>query len=63
MKTLKDLNLEFKEVYYICRCGQENKTVILVADSYGFGDDSCKKCGKRNILELDNGLLMVKSSC
>lgn len=61
MKTLQDLDIQFKEVEFVCKCGKTQKEVILLEDYYGFHTSTCKNCGRRNIVEYDNGFIIVKS--
>jgi hypothetical protein len=62
MKTLERLEAEFKEVIFLCKCGEENRKVILVINGYGFDDVKCENCGRRVMVEYDdNNLVSVKS--
>jgi hypothetical protein len=61
MKTLEKLEAEFKEVKFLCKCGELNKKVILVIDGYGFDDVRCKKCGRRVMVEYDDSVASVRS--
>ncbi len=61
MKTLEDLNIQFKEVEFICKCGKIQKEIVLVEGDYGFQTSNCENCGKRNLVEYDNGFVRVKS--
>ncbi len=46
MKTSEKLEVDFKEVSFLCKCGEENKKVILVINGYGFDNVKCKNCGR-----------------
>jgi hypothetical protein len=61
MRTLERLEAEFKEVSFLCRCGETNKKVILVINGYGFDDVKCKKCGRRAMVECDDNVVSVRS--
>ncbi len=61
MKIIEDLNLQFKEVEFICKCGERKKEVMLIEGDYGFQSSHCKNCGRRNFVEYESGLLTVKS--
>ena len=60
IKTLRECEIEFKEVKYICKCGRIQKAVILVCNNYGFDTKTCENCKKRNFIEFDNGLVKIK---
>lgn len=61
MKTKQELNVEFKEVNYLCGCGTINKEVAIVLNGYGFADSHCKNCGKRYKIEVDENFIYAKS--
>lgn len=61
MKVKEDLKVEFKEVTYLCKCGQINRDVALVFNGYGFGDSHCKKCGKRFKIETYENFVDIRS--
>ncbi|MEZ0323023.1 MAG: hypothetical protein ABWJ98_01760 [Hydrogenothermaceae bacterium] len=61
MKLKEKLEVEFKEVSYICRCGSINKIVVLVINGYGFEDSYCENCRKRNKVEVDENFIYTKS--
>jgi hypothetical protein len=54
-------DLQFKEVEFVCKCGERKKEVILIEGNYGFQSSYCENCGRRNFVEYENGLLTVKS--
>ncbi|HEV09169.1 MAG TPA: hypothetical protein ENO34_02070 [Sulfurihydrogenibium azorense] len=61
MKIIEDLNLQFKEVEFICKCGERKKEVMLIEGDYGFQSSHCESCGRRNFVEYESGFLTVKS--
>jgi hypothetical protein len=61
MKTLERLEAEFKEVKFLCKCGELNRKVILVINGYGFDDVKCEKCGRRVMVEYDDNVISIKS--
>ncbi|MGB9763649.1 MAG: hypothetical protein ACPLW7_06680 [Minisyncoccia bacterium] len=58
---MEDLDLQFKEVEFVCKCGEKKKEVILVVGDYGFQSSYCENCGRRNLIEYGDGTLTVKS--
>ncbi len=50
-KVKKEPDVRFEEVNFKCKCGQEGKEVIPVAENTGVLDTNCSRCGKR-ILEI-----------
>lgn len=61
MKVKQELNVEFKEAQFLCKCGTVNKQVIIVFNGYGFEDVYCKNCGKRYKIEVDENFTYAKS--
>ncbi|MBX0312013.1 MAG: hypothetical protein JHC31_09585 [Sulfurihydrogenibium sp.] len=61
MKVLETFEVDFKEVSFLCKCGEENNAVILVINGYGFDDVRCEKCGRRVMVEYNDDLVSVKS--
>ena len=43
----KDIDVRFVEVPFKCKCGQEGKETILVANNVGILDTRCEKCNRR----------------
>ncbi len=61
MKTFQNLDIYFKEIEFICKCGETQKEDILLEGNYGFHSTTCKNCGKKIIIEYDDGFINVKS--
>ena len=50
-KVKKEPDVRFEEVNFKCKCGQEGKEVIPVAENTGVLDTKCTNCNRR-ILEI-----------
>ncbi len=61
MVALEKSEVEFKEVSFLCKCGERNKKVILVINGYGFDDVKCEKCGRRAMVEYDDKVVSVRA--
>lgn len=50
----------FKDIVFLCRCGEIVKETLLIWEDYGFSITKCKACGERYKIENDGKTTTVR---